>query len=168
VPNDYEAWRKQVAPQDGSDPGVRPDGADTFMQEVFARFGPISVEELKAEAHRVVLDLARTAVDLVRRDLHRTTDVRPLVEVRLDPELGLIISYNAGYTTPAFTAMQYPEATVEIADYLQGEIVGDLWTVWPVCPSHGSGLDPKISDGKAVWSCRAEAHVVAVIGGLAL
>jgi hypothetical protein len=167
VPNDYAMWLEQVAPQDQSDPGVRPDGADRFLQEIFAHLGPISVGELKVEADRVAERLARTAVDLVLHDLHATTDARPLVEIRLDDEYGLIISYNGGYTTPAFSSMQNPEATVEIAAHLQGEIAEDVSTVWPVCPSHRCGLDAKASDGEAVWSCRADGHQVATIGELA-
>ena len=164
---DYATWLAQVAPRDENDPGVRPPGADRFLTGVFTRRGPISVQELAVEADRVTDDLARTAVDLVLHDLHTTTDARPVVEIRHDLEYGLIVSYNGGYTTPAFTSMQNPEATVEIADYLQAEISEDIWTVWPTCPTHGRGLHAAASGGEAAWVCRADGHQVAVIGQLA-
>jgi hypothetical protein len=166
VSTDYATWLEQVAPQDSNDPGVRPAGADRFLHEVFNRRGPISVEALRVEADRLAMDLARTAVDLVLRDLHTTTDARPVVEIRHDVEYGLIVSYNGGYTTRAFSSMQNPEATVEIADYLQGEIAEDVWTVWPICPTHGCGMNPVTSEVGAVWVCRADEHHVAAIGQL--
>lgn len=163
---DYGTWLEMVTPGDDDDPGVRAAGADRFLREVFDRRGPISVEELDAESHRWALNLAREAVDLVIHDLHATTDARPVVDVRLDEEYGLIVSYNGGYSTPSMHSMQNPEATSEIGDYLQGEIADDLWTVWPTCKSHGGGLDAKARDGQAVWHCRLGNHRVATIGQL--
>jgi hypothetical protein len=167
VTSDYATWLEQVAPRVEREPGFRPLGAEGFLREVFERRGPVSIEELDAEAHRAASNLARTAVDLVLHDLHATTDARPLIELRDDEEYGVIVSYNGGYTTPAFDSMEHPEATCEIADYLQGEIVEDVWTVWPTCPSHHGGLHARSSEGGAYWYCRAENHQVAAIGQLA-
>ncbi|MDQ2751134.1 MAG: hypothetical protein M3Y44_16625 [Actinomycetota bacterium] len=164
---DYRAWLEVVARGDDDDSGVRAAGVDRCLREVFDRRGLISAEELDAEAHRLAVDLARAAVELVKHDLHATTDARPVVNVRHDEEYGLIVAYNGGYSTPSMHSMQNPEATSEIADYLQGEIADDLWTVWPTCKSHGGGLDAKARDGEAVWHCRLGDHSVAAIGRLA-
>ena len=164
---DYEAWLDLVAHNDDDGPGVQAAGGDRFLREVFDRRGPISAEELDAESNRLVMELARAAVDLVVRDLHATTDARPVVDVRHDEAYGLIVAYNGGYSTPSMHSMQNPEATSEIGDYLQGEIADDLWTVWPTCKSHGGGLDARARDGEAIWHCRLGNHRVAAIGQLA-
>jgi hypothetical protein len=78
------------------------------------------------------------------------------------------VIYNGGYTTPAVVSVQHPEVTCEIADYLQGEIVEDLWTAWPTCPAHRSGLHAMASNGDAIWFCRTGKHRVAAVGQLTL
>ena len=138
-----------------------------MVDDFAAWVAPIDADEPGIEADRSALDLARCAADLVLQDLHRTTDARPVIEVRHDVEYGLIVSYNGGYSTPAMGSLQNPEATAEVAAYLQGEITGDVWSVWPTCPIHGSGLDAVAADGSAIWACRADGHRVAVIGQLA-
>jgi hypothetical protein len=62
-----------------------------------------------------------------------------------------------------------PEATREIADYLQGEIMEDsaVWAAWPTCPEHHNGLHAQVHDDAAVWYCRTGNHAVAAIGHLA-
>ena len=163
---DYETWLDQVAPLEERDPGVRPAGAEELLREIFHRLGPISAEELRAEGRRVTTELAREAIALVLHDLHATTEARPNIELRHDDEYGLIVTYNGGWTTPAMLSVQHPEATCEIADYLQGEIVEDIWTAWPTCPSHRNGLRAEPSGGDAFWYCRTAKHEVAAIGQL--
>jgi hypothetical protein len=169
VTADFETWLVQVAPLDELDPGVRPAGAAQWLREIFDRRGPISVQELRTEGQRFQMDLAQDAVALVLRDMRTTTKATPNVELRLDDEYGLVVSYNGGFTTPAMMAMQNPEATREIADYLQGEIMEDgaVWTAWPTCRAHHNGLHAQIHDDVAVWYCRTGSHPVAAIGQLA-
>jgi hypothetical protein len=166
VTADFEAWLDQVAPRDDLDPGVRPVGAEHLLREIFDRRGSVSAEELQAEGQRVQLELAEQAAALVLRDLHRTTKARPNVEIRHDHEYGLVVSYNGGWTTPAMSALRNPEATTEIAGYLQGEIVEDVWTGWPTCPTHSNGLYAETVDGEAVWYCRYGKHPIAIVGHL--
>jgi hypothetical protein len=165
---DFETWLDQVARRDELEPGVRPAGAERLLREIFDRRGPISVQELRAEGQEIQMGLAQAAVSLVLRDLHATTKARPNVELRHDEEYGLVVTYNGGWTTPATMSMQNPEATCEIADYLQGEIVADreVWTAWPTCPRHGNGLYAQVHEDAAVWHCRTGSHRVAAIGQL--
>ena len=166
---DFETWLDQVSPLDELDPGVRPPGTERVLREIFDQRGPIPVAELRLAGQQIEMGLARDAVALVLRDVHATTTARPHVEVRHDDEFGLVVSYNSGFTTPAMTAMQNPEATQEIADYLQGEIMEDsaVWTAWPTCPAHHNGLYAQVHDGVPVWYCRTGYHPVAAIGQLA-
>jgi hypothetical protein len=167
--SDFKTWLDQVAPPDELDPGVPAAGAARLLRQIFDRRGPITVDELRAEEQRFQMELARDAVVLVLRDLHATTDARPDIELRFDDEYGLIVSYNDGWTTPPMSSMQDPEATREIADYLQGEIVEDsaVWTAWPTCPTHHNGLYAQLHNDAAVWYCRTGDHAVAAIGYLA-
>jgi hypothetical protein len=164
---DYASWLRQVGPPGAGDPGARPLGADRLLRQVFDRLGPISVDELRREVNQEAMGLARTAADRVRHDVQATIDAHPVIEVRDDDDYGPIVSYNGGYTTAPFQSLRHPEATCEIADYLQGEIVQDVWAVWPICPAHQCGVDARPSDGEAYWYCRAHNHQVAVIGQLA-
>jgi hypothetical protein len=166
---DFETWLNQVAPADEIDPGVRAAGAEQVLREIFDRRGPISVQKFRDEGQNFEMVLAQDAVALVLRDVHATTKARPNVELRHDDEYGLIVSYNGGWTTPAMMAMKNPEATCEIADYLQGEIMEDsaVWTAWPSCPTHRNGLYAQVHDDAAVWYCRTGDHPIAAIGQLA-
>jgi len=166
---DFETWLNEVAPPDEIDPGVRPAGAERRLREIFDRRGPISVQELRAEGQKIQLDLARDAVDLVLRDMRATTKAAPNIDLRLDNVYGLIVSYNGGFTTPAMMSMHNPEATREIADYLQGQIMEDsaVWTAWPTCATHRNGLYAQVHEDVAVWYCRTGNHPVAAIGQLA-
>lgn len=166
---DFETWLERVAPSDELGPGVRPAGAEQLLRQIFDRRGPISVQEVHLEGQKIQMDLAQGAVALVLRDLHATTKARPNVELRYDNEYGLIVTYNGGWTTTAIVSLQNPEATCEIADYLQGEIVEDseVWTAWPTCPTHRNGLYAQAHNDAALWYCRTGNHPVAAIGQLA-
>ena len=163
----FDMWLHDVAPVDDLDPGIPVAGAEQFLRDAFDRLGAISPRELQAEGLRVQMGLAQGAVALVLSDLHATTRARPVVEVRLDDEYGVVIAYNGGWTTPAFVSMRNPAATSEIADYLQGAIMedADVWAAWPTCPTHPYGLHAEVHDEVAVWHCRAGQHSVAAIGG---
>ncbi len=166
---DFQTWLNQVAPADELDPGVRPAGAVQLLRQIFDRRGPISVQELHSERQTIQMDLAQGAVALVLRDLRATTKARPNVELRHDDEYGLVVTHNGGWTTPAMMSMQNPQATCEIADYLQGETVEDseVRAAWPTCPTHRNGLYARVHDDSAVWFCRTGNHPAAPIGALA-
>jgi len=166
---DFERWLNQVASPDELDPAVLTASARQLLREIFDQRGPISVQELRAEVEKFQLDLAQDAVALVLRDLHATTKARPNIKLRYDDEYGLIVSYDGGWSTPAMTALQNPDATCEIADYLQGAIMEDgaVWSAWPTCPTHWNGLYAQVHQDAAVWYCRFGNHPVAAIGQLA-
>ena len=117
---------------------------------------------------QIMMDLARDAAALVMRDVHATTEARPTIQIRHDGDFGLVVSYNGDFSTPAMTAMQNPEATREIADYLQGHVMEDgaVWAAWPTCPEHQHGLHAEVQGTVAVWHCRTGNHSVASIGEL--
>jgi hypothetical protein len=170
VDEDFQMWvAKVVPPRDEHDPGFLPAGTDQLLREIFDRRGLISVEGVRVEGRDVQMNLAQQAVALVLRDLYATTKARPIVELSHDDEYGLIVKYNGGWSTPAISALRHPEATSEIADYLQGEIVedADIWSGWPTCPIHSNGLYAETIAGQALWYCRYGTHRVAVIGELA-
>lgn len=65
------------------------------------------------------------------------------------------------------------EAVVEVAGKFQDVAIEAVWGLtgtgcWPVCPAHPTGmpLRPGRHDGRAVWLCADDAHVVAPIGSL--
>jgi hypothetical protein len=56
----------------------------------------------------------------------------------------------------------------EVSDFMQGEVVEDLWRGWPVCPDHVGTVLAQVTNNVAVWFCRSGGHAVAAIGRLAL
>jgi hypothetical protein len=168
VTADFERWLCEVAPADEQDLGARAVDAERVLREVFDRRGPIFVEQLSAHWLQIQMDLAQRAVVLVLRDLHATTNLRPDVDLRQDEEFGPIVSYNGGFTAPDFMSVARPEATCEIADYLQAWIVDDaaVWTAWPTCPRDGDGVHAKVHAQAGVWYCTIGKHGLAEIGQL--
>ena len=166
---DFDAWIETLhlgEPDAGGDVGTLPVGAMAFLREVFDSAGPVSQAELRAVGQQREWELAEQAVGLVLADVHRTTALRPVVEIRRIEDDILAVTYGGSYQTPAMYAIRNPEATCEVADNLRDHVVEDLWSPWPVCPAHGSALDPCPVDGIAAWWCRGGAHVVGAIGSL--
>jgi hypothetical protein len=119
------------------------------------------------------LVLARLAVGLVEADLDRTAGFAAMrfdVDVRtVNDEFELVVvSYRGSYKTPAIFSLQHPEATAEVADYLQDLIQDKISATWPVCPQHDRGLYAQVDRGEAVWYCRSGQHIVSKIGSLGL
>jgi hypothetical protein len=57
-------------------------------------------------------------------------------------------------------------ALLAIADDVQDAIMGVLSAVWPVCPEHGLGCDPREHGSQAAWWCDGggSGHVIATVG----
>jgi hypothetical protein len=74
----------------------------------------------------------------------------------------------------AYGGLQLPaepteaEILAEIAWYVQERVFDtEPWgEARPVCPGHPHPPDPKVIDGKAVWICPRDGHVLAPIGQL--
>ena len=163
-------------PGEGGQVGTLSAGGMDFFREVFARSGPVSNDELRVMWHGREMQLARRAVPLIVVDIRSTTDLHPHIEVR-SVDIGAdwgqtsqpgvtAITYNGGYTT-VLLAIRMPEIICDIADNLRDHVVDDLCTVWPLCPTDGLGLDPRVVGDDAVWYCRVQNHVAARIGELA-
>lgn len=56
--------------------------------------------------------------------------------------------------TTTLAALTQPEMTVEVAAFMQDEVVGDVRGAWPGCASHGVGLHPALASDGASWVCR--------------
>ena len=111
-------------------------------------------------------ELVARAVALVDADIRHTTSLDPVIRV-VELDDGVIAAtYDGSYQAPAVFSIREPESICEVADNLQVHVVDELWTVWPVCPADGLGLDPRVVDGRAVWHCRVGEHIAADIGAL--
>ena len=58
------------------------------------------------------------------------------------------------------------QITREVCDFMQMEVVEDLWSGWPGCPNHGGMVLARVVDEIAVWFCRSGDHILAAIGQL--
>jgi hypothetical protein len=127
----------------------------------------VSRDRLRLRWKAREMELAEHAAALIGSDVRRTTQLNPELKALVWHENGAIaISYNRGFTTPAFFAIRAPEAVCEAADNLQTEVMHDLWTMWPMCPTHDVSLRPDPINAEATWNCRKFDHVVALIGSL--
>jgi hypothetical protein len=167
--SEFDDWITSLGlgqPDEGGDVGVPPVGRHDFFQEMFdAHGGPVPHAELRTAWAEREMSLIVHAVELVKVDLSQTTDLSPVIVTLTLPDGVIAVTYNGSYETPVVFAIRDPEATCEVADYLRNQIVEDLWTVWPTCPSDGLRLDPIAVDGRAVWQCVGR-HIVAEIGRL--
>src|SRR3954471_17353719 len=172
----FEKWLASLRvgdPDQGGQVGKPVAGGMEFLREIFDKSGPVSSGELRTAWQGRELELAERAVPLVLADIQRTTNLRPRIEVRtLDiggswGERGLAlvtaVTFDGSYTTIPL-AMRMPEIICDVADNLRDHVVDELWTVWPVCPFDGLGLDPRVVRGDAVWYCRVGDHIAGLIG----
>jgi hypothetical protein len=134
----------------------------------FAEKGAVSEAEANEAMISTQLLLAREAVDLVLRDVERTTSLgRMSFDVRYDEAFEtIVVSHQRSYQTPAIFSYRAPESVAEIADNMQDLIVDELSGAWPTCPNHRSGLYAQVEGDDAVWCCRVGSHAVSVIGHL--
>jgi hypothetical protein len=49
---------------------------------------------------------------------------------------------------------------------VQDFVADELWTGWPACTTHGTGLFPELGEGAPAWFCRRHNYVAAPIGRL--
>jgi hypothetical protein len=116
------------------------------------------------DTDRVVL--AREAVLLFGHDLRATRRLEsPSFEFR-DEAGDIRVAYWGQYSTMTLLGRTRAEIAVEIADFMQEEVMEDLHAAWPECLAHSVGLHPELASGRPSWVCRAGNHVIAEIGGL--
>ena len=167
----FEQWLQEItfnpeSPVD--DQGEVSAAWRRWLRHFFEREGPVSkvVVNRAAMSHQVAL--ANDAVTAVLADLHRTTELRPQVEVDVWMESSIRISIDGGFTAPSMWEVDRPEAFAEVADYFQEHLDQHpvLGSIWPVCAQHDVGLHAEVRNGLAVWWCRVGGHAVATIGAL--
>jgi hypothetical protein len=141
--------------------------ARTLLRRIFDEHGPVSPEHVERIGREHQVALARVAVDLVGRDLAATTDQEaPPFECRYE-EGAVRVAFRGRYARTTVDGLTQQDVTVEVAEFLQEEIIRDLQWAWPGCADHRSGLHPARNSDRAAWNCRAGGHVVAAIGELA-
>lgn len=119
---------------------------------------------LVIETSRV--EMARTAVSQFGRDLSVTTRLDPPPFEFRDEDGEIRIAYWGQYASMILLGATQAEVTIEVADFMQGEVMEDLHAVWPECGSHGVGLHPELASDRASWICRTGNHALAEIGQL--
>ncbi|UQX89247.1 hypothetical protein M6D93_04395 [Jatrophihabitans telluris] len=162
----FDVWIASFDLHDEDDPGTPPEGLPEFLRATFDTHGAVSRDEVRRLYYERESELAHKAVALFVADVERTSTFNPSINIRRDEHGTLIVSYNGNYSTPATLAIRAPETICEVADNLRDHVVDDLSAAWPVCPTHGFGLDPRSVKGHAVWFCRHGDHSVSAIGQL--
>lgn len=160
---DFETWVASLGDDAGGDDGRRQWLLDFFMEN-----GP-QPERLVAMAWLLgQIQAAADAAVLVVRDVRSTTSREPLVLVDEFKDGVRITVDGGGSVTPAIWAGPHEQAQVlvEVADYIQSELMDNYGPVWPTCPEHGYGLHPELHEGLPCWRCRPGGHSVAPIGQL--
>jgi hypothetical protein len=155
----FESWAASL----GS--GMTPE-ATAFLRRVFHQHGPVSSRQLEQIGQDHQVALARVAVELVGRDIAATTDQEtPPFECR-DEEGAVRVAFWGRYATTTVMGLTQREVTVEVAEFMQAEVMTDLHRAWPGCPDHRAGLHPSRGAERAEWTCRVGGHVVAPVGEL--
>jgi hypothetical protein len=159
VTSTFDDW---VATLGGS---VSPE-ARAFLRHVFDEHGPVSSEEAGRLGHQHQLALTREAVALVARDIATTTTVDPPPFEFRDEDGSIHLAFWGQYATTPISGLNQAAVSVEVADFMQGEVMEDLHGIWPKCREHAVGMHPSLSSERAVWMCRTGVHAVAQIGQL--
>lgn len=122
VADDFDAWVRSL-------PGTVSAEGMVFLREVFDAHGPVSIEEAERIGHEHQAALARVAVGLVGHDITTTTDQEaPPFEYR-DDDAGFRLAYWGRFATTTLSALTQPEVTVEVADFMQDEVMEDVHCV---------------------------------------
>jgi hypothetical protein len=137
-----------------------------FLRGVFDQHGPVSRDEVDRIGYEMQVGLAEIAVKLFGRDVVATTEKEPPpFEHRIDA--GVRVAYWGQYASNPVFGLNQADVTVEVADFMQAEVVEDLWSGWPICPRHNGTVLPRVEDAVAIWFCRPGNHTLATIGQLA-
>ena len=100
------------------------------------------------------------------QDVAATTDLEPPSFGYRDEDGSVRLSLWGIYATSPLDGLTQVQVTVEVAEFMQDEVMEYLHGVWPECREHRMGLHPAVSGDKALWECRAGAHQVTNIGQL--
>jgi hypothetical protein len=140
--------------------------ARTLLRRIFDQHGPVSSRDVERIGQEHQVALARVAVDLVGRDIAATTDQEvPPFECRYE-EGAVRVAFRGRLSTTTIAGLTQQEVTVQVAEFMQEEVMADLQRTWPGCPDHRAGLHPSRESERAAWTCRAAGHVVAAVGEL--
>lgn len=118
-------------------------------------------------------DLHGLALRLVFADLPSTVKQQVIAGVERDEEGTPWYRFSergqvALHTRRLNERSTVDEATVEIADVLQDDILdSSRGLVWPACPEHPHPAEASLVNGRASWVCPRDGHPVATIGSLA-
>lgn len=139
-----------------------------WLGEVHAQRGWVAAKELLALVLERQLEVGAAAVARVVADVEKSTGrvtrvvlVHEAYSVRVQCD-GEFSNHDSG----GLFAVTPESAAVEVAATVQDIVLEQWWQVWPVCPEHDAGLHVDLLDRRAVWVCRLEQHVVAVVGQL--
>lgn len=140
--------------------------ARTVLRRIFDQHGPVSSRHVERIGQDYQAGLAREAVKSLGRDIAATTDEEaPPFECRYE-EGAVRVAFWGRYATMTVTGLTQQDVTVEVAGFMQEEVMRDLHRTWPGCPDHRAGLHLSLGSDRAEWRCRTGGHVVAAVGDL--
>ena len=118
-------------------------------------------------ARQLQLAHARVATELVGADIASSTDMpAPSWDYRIEEGGAFRLAHFSHFATSPVMGIDREDVIVEVADFMQDEVIEDLHSPWPVCPDHDTGTYAQVVEGKAAWYCRFGSHAVAAIGQL--
>lgn len=119
-------------------------------------------------AERLAVAEAMTAALI--SDWHAEGGPAATSEVWLDDDEAVCIHVwqdgMGGGTTPSAWAEDRLALEVEVADYVQSELIDNCYAVFPTCPTHGAGVHPRAHDGVTAWWCGPGNHSMGAVGTL--
>jgi hypothetical protein len=159
VADSFDSWLGAFESGISSDGGV-------MLRRIFDEHGPVQPDEAARLGREYQVELARAAVLLIDHDVAATTDLEP-PPFQCDEDDGPPrVSYWSQPASSPVMGLTAVAVTVEVADFMQAEVMEDLHSPWPFCSKHGAGLHPVAVANQPVWTCGSGDHVVARIGEL--
>lgn len=150
VPDAFDEWVATFG-------STVPPDAKAMLRRVFDEHGPVSTERAALIGRDHQLAFARSAVRLVGHDIATTTN-REAPRFEYQEEDGSIrISYWGQYATSPIEGLTEADVIVEVADFMQDEVMDDVRGAWPECRRHQAGLHPSLTVSGPGWVCRVGA-----------
>ena len=113
--------------------------AMAWLHDVFKEHGAISGARLSGLGGEHQLRLARIAFDLVGHDMAATAGLDPPSFEFADEEGSLRRAFRGHYSPSLLIGLTQSESSVEVADFVQEDVMEDPHQVWPEC---GKNTEP--------------------------
>jgi hypothetical protein len=165
-------WLSELGSDEEVDPAIRvrqeheAAAGRGWLQRLYESEGPVDRQTAGTAIELRQLELVAWAVEVVRTDVERVTNLRPTLEVTTFEDDCIGVAYGASRSSVMALGIEPESVLAAVADNVQEHVIDDVGTWWPWCDTHRTGVTAELRRDEAVWWCRKGDHRVAAVGDL--